>query len=172
MKSNNNIPSTLVDDLGRSITEHISRAAIIKTVIYVIVAAAAAALLFAGSIASPAWVPAALGTVATVCIVMAVVTCFGSKRELRYNGTRLRGYEIYFTNPSVSEITRLLREHDREGLLRAVNNTDNGLRLNVAISDDGSLMRYRMYKYVPFEYKPEGATVELDSATAEFVKTL
>ncbi|MCQ2237385.1 MAG: hypothetical protein MJZ18_10375, partial [Bacteroidales bacterium] len=103
---------------------------------------------------------------------MTFVTFFGSKPQLKANGVKLNGYEIYFSNPSIIEVTRMIEAKNAEGLRKAINNCDNGLRMNVVVSEDGNIRRYRMYKYEPFEYKPEGAIVEIDAETAKFIAEL
>jgi len=131
-----------------------------------------AALIFTLDLQKGDWTEMCLGCIGVVTLIMTFVTFFGSKPQLKMNGVKLNGYEIYFKNPSIVEITRMLEARNAEGLRNAMNESDNGLRMNAIVAEDGSIKRYRMYKYEPFEYKPEGETVEMDAETARFIAEL
>lgn len=171
MKTTNHIPDTLVEGL-EGITQAKCGKAICKGCIYLAITAIIAVLMFTLNLEKGAWGEMCLGCLGVITLVMALVAIFGSKPQLRMNGIKLNGYEIYFKNPSIADITRMLEARDADGLRNAMNDTDNGLRMNVVVSEDGSVMQYRMYKYVPFEYKPEGEIVNIDAETAKFITEL
>lgn len=171
MKKTNNIPDTLVEGL-EGITQAKCGKAICKSCMYLAIAAIATVLVFTLDLEKGAWLEMCLGSIGMITLIMAFVTLFGSKPQLKMNGVNLNGYEIYFKNPSIADITRMIAAKDADGLRDAMNDTDNGLRMNVVVAEDGSVMRYRMYKYEPFEYKPECEAVEIDAETAKFIAEL
>ncbi len=171
MKTTNHIPDTLVEGL-EGITRAKDKKNICKGCIYLAITAIAAILMFTLNLDKGAWGEMCLGCIGVIMLIMAFVAIFGSKPQLKMNGVKLNGYEIYFKNPSIAEITRMIEARDTDGLRNAMNDTDNGLRMNIAVSEDGSVMRYRMYKYVPFEYKPEGEIASIDAETAKFIAEL
>lgn len=171
MKTTNHIPDTLVEGL-EGIIRAKDKKAICKGCIYLAITAIIAVLMFTLNLDKGAWGEMCLWCLGVIMLIMALVAIFGSKPQLKINGAKLNGYEIYFKNPSIADITRMIETRDADGLRNAMNNTDNGLRMNMIVSEDGSVMRYRMYKYEPFEYKPECNAVEIDAATAKFIAEL
>lgn len=172
MKTNANIPASLVADIAGQVSKHKSPKAIAKAVINLIIAIAAGLAIIFGNLESQSWGPMCLGCIVVICLIMSFVYMFGSTPELRYNGSKINGYQLYFNNPSIAAINVALRDKDRKVVLTYMNKAEIGLRLNVAISEDDSLKRMQFFKYVPFEYKPESEIIEIDAETAEFIEKL
>ena len=61
------------------------------------------------------------------------------------------------------------RATDKKALKSYKNTTENGLKLELAYSDDYSIARYRLYRYIPFEFQPDSEIIEIN---AERVKVL
>jgi len=171
MKTTNHIPETLVEGL-----ENISQAkngkAICKGCIYLLATVVIVVLMLTLDLQKGAWIEMCLGCMAVITLAMAGVNIFGKKPDLKVNGVKLDGYEIFFKNPSIVEVTRMIENRNQQGLRDIINDSDHGLRMNVVVAQDGSVMRYRMYKYEPFEYKPESEIVNIDAATAKFIAEL
>lgn len=163
----NNIPETLIEDVKEDIIRYKETKTIVKAVIYIALAIVLGILLMTANIDGKSWTGMCLGFVAIVLLIMGGIELFGKKKGMKYKGVKINAYQVYFKNPSTSEISRAIREKDTVFLKKEVNSTDMGLRVNMIAAEDGSLCRYRMYKYVPFDYQPEGEIVEL---TKEMVK--
>ncbi|MCQ2329631.1 MAG: hypothetical protein MJZ93_03630 [Paludibacteraceae bacterium] len=162
MKTTNNIPNSLLEDIQSDITYKKSVANLGKGICYIVVGIAAAVLLMVMEIGTSSWEVWGLGFVGTALIIMGFVAIFGSKPDVYYKGEKVAGYQAFFANPSTAAIGKFIDEKNTETLRKTMNTHDNGLRVNMAMTESGSLCRYRMYKYVPFEYKPEGEIVEID----------
>lgn len=172
MKTKNQIPEALVQDVADKISRHKSSKAIYKSIVYLCIAILAGAVTIFGNLDAQSWKPMCFGCIAVIALIMAIVNMFGSKPEYKYNGVKLVGYEIYLNNPSVSAICVALRDKDLKTMRCAINKMEVGMRLNVAIAEDGSLRRMQFFKYVPFEYKPESEIIGIDAETAEFIEGL
>lgn len=171
MKANNHIPASLTADLNANLTEHIAQATIVKTIIAFAIALLAAVVLLSGA-QGPAWLPTAMVSTALLAAVIGFVCLFGSRKELRLNGKKLTGYRLYFKTGSAQEIIRLINERNSRELKKMLNPQEGGLRLNLMMADDGSIARYRIFKYVPFDYQPESDIVEANLSTATFISEL
>ena len=171
MKTTNHIPETLVEGL-EGITRAKSGKAICKGCIYLLATIVIVVLMLTITLEKGGWIEMCLGCMAIISLVMACVNFFGAKPKLKLNGVKLDGYEIFFKSPSIVEVTKLIENKDAQGLHKIINDSDNGMRMNVVVAQDGSVMRYRIYKYEPFEYKPESEIVNIDAATAKFIAEL
>jgi len=171
MKTTNHIPDTLVEGL-EGITQAKSGSAICKGCIYALATVIIAVAMFALTLEKGGWIEMCLGCMGIITLIMTFVSFFGTRPQLKINGVKLDGYEIFFKNPSIVEVTRMIENRDAKGLRNAMNDCDNGLRMNVIVSENHDVMRYRMYKYEPFEYKPEGEIVNIDAETARFIAGL
>lgn len=171
MKKTNHIPDTLVEGL-EGITRAKSGKALCRGCIYLVATIIIAVLMVTVEMEKGNWIEMCLGCIGVITLIMTIVSFFGSKPQLKVNGVKLDGYEFFFKNPSIVEITRMIENKDADGLRNAMNESDNGLRMNVVISENYDIMRYRMYKYEPFEYKPESEIINIDAATAQFLTNL
>lgn len=162
MKTTNNIPNSLLEDIQSDITYKKSVANLGKGICYIAVGIAAAVLLTVLETGTSSWEVWGLGFVGAALIIMGFVVIFGSKPDVFYKGEKIAGYQAFFANPSTAAIGKFIDDKDTEALRKAMNTYDNGLRVNMTMTGSGSLCRYRMYKYVPFEYMPEGEIVEID----------
>lgn len=163
----NNIPETLVEDVKEDITRYKETKNIVKAVIYIVLAIVLGVLLMTANIDGKSWVGMCMGFMAIVFVVMGAIALFGKNSAMKYKGVKINAYQVYFTNPSTAEIGRAIAEGNVDFLKKSVNTIDNGLRVNMIAAEDGSLCRYRMYKYVPFDYQPEGEIVEIEKEIAE-----
>lgn len=162
MKTTNNIPESLIEDIKSDITYKKSVSAIGKGICYIAIGIVAIVLLIIIGTDSAAWETWGLGCIGTILIVMGIMSICGSKPDLYYKNEKVIGYQAFFSNPSTSAISKFIDEENSEALGKAINIHDNGLRVNMVMTENGNLCRYRMYKYVPFEYKPEGEIVEIE----------
>lgn len=172
MKTNDNIPASLVEDLAAQVSKHKSPKALAKAAITLVIAIAAGLATIYGNMEAQSWCPMCLGCLSVICLLLTIAYLFFSKPELKYNGSKINGYQFYFNNPSTAAIRIAIRDKDKKALLSFLNKNEIGLRLNVAISEDGSMKRMRFFKYEPFEYKPEGEIIEIDADTAQFIEEL
>jgi hypothetical protein len=162
---NNNIPENLLE--GLNITEKRNSASIIKTVVYLAVAiAATCSLIFIKDSKSSLYMFA--GIVASFGYIMAVCVLIFSRKDILCEGKRLNGYTLYFDTANAN-VEKAIAAKDAKALKSYKNTTENGLKLELAFSDDHSIARYRLYRYIPFEFQPDSEIIELN---AEQVKVL
>ena len=162
---NNNIPENLLE--GLNITEKRNSASIIKAVVYLAVAiAATCSLIFIKDSKSSLYMFA--GIVASFGDIMAVCVLIFSRKDILCEGKRLNGYTLYFDTANAN-VEKAIAAKDAKALKSYKNTTENGLKLELAFSDDHSIARYRLYRYIPFEFQPDSEIIELK---AEQVKVL
>ena len=162
---NNNIPENLLE--GLNITEKRNSASIIKAVVYLAVAiAATCSLIFIKDSKSSLYMFA--GIVASFGYIMAVCVLIFSRKDILCEGKRLNGYTLYF-DTATANVEKAIAAKDAKALKSYKNTTENGLKLELAYSDDHSIARYRLYRYIPFEFQPDSEIIELK---AEQVKVL
>ena len=162
---NNNIPENLLE--GLNITEKRNSASIIKAVVYLAVAiAATCSLIFIKDSKSSLYMFA--GIVASFGYIMAVCVLIFSRKDILCEGKRLNGYTLYFDTANAN-VEKAIAAKDAKALKSYKNTTENGLKLELAFSDDHSIARYRLYRYIPFEFQPDSEIIELN---AEQVKVL
>jgi hypothetical protein len=162
---NNNIPENLLE--GLNITEKRNSASIIKAVVYLAVAiAATCSLIFIKDSKSSLYMFA--GIVASFGYIMAVCVLIFSRKDILCEGKGLNGYTLYFDTANAN-VEKAIAAKDAKALKSYKNTTENGLKLELAFSDDHSIARYRLYRYIPFEFQPDSEIIELN---AEQVKVL
>lgn len=110
---------------------------------------------------------------AVIGLLVAVLTFLFTKKDPRLSDTnqRLSCYTYYF-DASQSAIDEAIRNRRFEHLKSLINIHDAGIRLDMLCTDDATIARYRLYKYIPFEYQPISEITELDPTTATALKTL
>ena len=162
---NNNIPENLLE--GLNITEKRNSASIIKAVVYLAVAiAATCSLIFIKDSKSSLYMFA--GIVASFGYIMAVCVLIFSRKDILCEGKRLNGYTLYFDTANAN-VEKAIAAKDAKALKSYKNTTENGLKLELAFSDDHSIARYRLYRYIPFEFQPDSEIIEIN---ADQVKVL
>ncbi len=156
---NNNIPENLLE--GLNITEKRNSASIIKAVIYLAVAiAATCSLIFIKDSKSSLYMFA--GIVASFGYIMAVCVLIFSRKDILCEGKRLNGYTLYFDTANAN-VEKAIAAKDAKALKSYKNESENGLKLELAYSDDYSVARYRLYRYIPFEFQPDSEIIELNA---------
>ena len=162
---NNNIPENLLE--GLNITEKRNSASIVKSLVYLVVAVAATlSLIFIKDSKSSLYMFA--GIVASFGYIMAVCVLIFSRKDILCEGKRLNGYTLYFETANAN-VEKAIAAKDAKALKSYKNTTENGLKLELVFSDDHSIARYRLYRYIPFEFQPDSEIIELN---AEQVKVL
>ena len=162
---NNNIPENLLE--GLNITEKRNSASIIKAVVYLAVAiAATCSLIFIKDSKSSLYMFA--GIVASFGYIMAVCVLIFSRKDILCEGKRLNGYTLYFDTANAN-VEKAIAAKDAKALKNYKNESENGLKLELAYSDDLSIARYRLYRYIPFEFQPDSEIIEIK---ADQVKVL
>lgn len=162
---NNNIPENLLE--GLNITEKRNSASIVKSLVYLVVAVAATlSLIFIKDSKSSLYMFA--GIVASFGYIMAVCVLIFSRKDILCEGKRLNGYTLYFETANAN-VEKAIAAKDAKALKSYKNTTENGLKLELVFSDDHSIARYRLYRYIPFEFQPDSEIIEIN---AEQVKVL
>ena len=162
---NNNIPENLLE--GLNITEKRNSASIVKAIVYLAVAiAATCSLIFIKDSKSSLYMFA--GIVASFGYIMAVCVLIFSRKDILCEGKRLNGYTLYFDTANAN-VEKAIAAKDAKALKSYKNTTENGLKLELAFSDDHSIARYRLYRYIPFEFQPDSEIIEIN---ADQVKVL
>jgi hypothetical protein len=156
---NNNIPENLLE--GLNITEKRNSASIIKAVVYLAVAiTATCSLIFIKDSKSSLYMFA--GIVASFGYIMAVCVLIFSRKDILCEGKRLNGYTLYFDTANAN-VEKAIAAKDAKALKSYKNTTENGLKLELAFSDDHSIARYRLYRYIPFEFQPDSEIIEINA---------
>ena len=162
---NNNIPENLLE--GLNTTEKRNSASWVKALIYLIIAVAATcSLIFIKDSKSAIYMFA--GIVAAFGYIMAVCVPIFAHKDILCEGKRLNGYTLYF-DTATANVEKAIAAKDAKALKSYKNESENGLKLELAYSDDHSIARYRLYRYIPFEFQPDSEIVEIN---AEQVKVL
>ena len=162
---NNNIPENLLE--GLNITEKRNSASIVKSLVYLVVAVAATlSLIFIKDSKSSLYMFA--GIVASFGYIMAVCVLIFSRKDILCEGKRLNGYTLYFETANAN-VEKAIAAKDAKALKSYKNTTENGLKLELVFSDDHSIARYRLYRYIPFEFQPDSEIIEIN---ADQVKVL
>ena len=162
---NNNIPENLLE--GLNITEKRNSASIVKAIVYLAVAiAATCSLIFIKDSKSSLYMFA--GIVASFGYIMAVCVLIFSRKDILCEGKRLNGHTLYFDTANAN-VEKAIASKDAKALKNYKNESENGLKLELAYSDDLSIARYRLYRYIPFEFQPDSEIIELN---ADQVKVL
>ena len=162
---NNNIPENLLE--GLNITEKRNSASIVKALIYLAIAiAATCALVFIKDSKSSMYM--LVGIIAAFGYIMAVCVAIFASKDIMCEGKRLNGYTLYFDTANAN-VEKAIASKDAKALKSYKNESENGLKLELAYSDDYSVARYRLYRYIPFEFQPDSEIIELN---AEQVKVL
>ena len=162
---NNNIPENLLE--GLNITEKRNSGSIVKSLVYLAVAIiATCSLIFIKDSKSAIYMFA--GIVAAFGYIMAICVLIFTRKDVLCEGKRLNGYTLYF-DAANANVEKAIASKDTKALKNYKNTTENGLKLELAYSDDHSVARYRFYRYIPFEFQPDGEIVELNT---EQVKVL
>ena len=90
----------------------------------------------------------------------------------RYASTRFPGKPLALLagKPMIQHVwEKAIASKDAKALKSYKNESENGLKLELVYSDDFSIARYRLYRYIPFEFQPDSEIIELN---AEQVKVL
>ena len=162
---NNNIPESLLE--GLNTTEKRNSASIIKAVVYLAMAVAATcSLIFIEDSKSSIYM--LMGIVAAFGYIMAVCVLIFTHKDVICKGKRLNGYTLYFDTANAN-VEKAISAKDAKALKSYKNESENGLKLELVYSDDFSVARYRLYRYIPFEFQPDSEIIELN---AEQVKVL
>lgn len=162
---NNNIPENLLE--GLNITEKRNSASIVKSLVYLAVAiAATCALVFIKDSKSSMYM--LVGIIAAFGYIMAVCGLIFASKDIMCEGKRLNGHTFYF-DTATANVEKAIAAKDAKALKSYKNTTENGLKLELAYSDDFSVARYRLYRYIPFEFQPDSEIIEIN---AEQVKVL
>lgn len=162
---NNNIPENLLE--GLNTTEKRNSASIVKTVVYLVVAVAATcSLIFIKDSKSSIYM--LMGIVAAFGYIMAVCVLIFAHKDILCEGKRLNGHTLYFDTTNAN-VEKAIASKDAKALKNYKNESENGLKLELAYSNDHSIARYRLYRYIPFEFQPDSEIIELK---AEQVKVL
>ncbi len=162
---NKNIPENLLE--GLNITEKRSGATMMKALIYLVIGVAATlSLVFIKDSKSSMYM--FMGIVAALGYIMAVCVVIFSSKDILSDGKRLNGYTLYFDTANAN-VEKAIAAKDAKALKSYKNENENGLKLELAFSDDHSVARYRLYRYIPFEFQPDSEIVEIN---AEQVKVL
>ena len=162
---NNNIPENLLE--GLNITEKRNNGSIVKAFVYLAIAiAATCALIFIKDSKSSVYM--LTGTIATFGYIMAICGIIFARKDVLCEGKRLNGYTLYF-DTATANVEKAIAAKDSKALKSYKNNSENGLKLELTYSDDYSVARYRLYRYIPFEFQPDSEIIELN---AEQVKVL
>lgn len=166
MKTNNIQPS-LLEGLESRIKYQYSTRMFCLVAIYLLVAVASVIVLFVANIDQRSPLYFIFGLLAFFGILMAVTTFSFQKKEVRLSdsGAKLICRSYHF-DASVNGINEDIRNHRFDHLKSTKNNVDSGVRLDVLYADDASEARYRLYKYIPFEYQPVSDVVPIDAETA------
>ena len=156
---NKNIPENLLE--GLNITEKRSGATIIKALIYLVIGVAATlSLVFIKDSKSSMYM--FMGIVAALGYIMAVCVVIFSSKDILSDGKRLNGYTFYFDTANAN-VEKAIAAKDAKALKSYKNESENGLKLELAFSDDHSVARYRLYRYIPFEFQPDSEIIELNA---------
>ena len=162
---NNNIPENLLE--GLNTTEKRNSASIVKALVYLVVAVAATcSLIFIKDSKSSIYM--LMGIVAAFGYIMAICAAIFARKDVMCEGKRLNGYTLYFDTANAN-VEKAIAAKDAKALKNYKNATENGLKLELAYSDDYSVARYRLYRYIPFEFQPDSEIIEIN---AEQVKVL
>ncbi len=162
---NNNIPENLLE--GLNITEKRNSGSIMKAVVYLVVAVAATlSLVFIKDSKSSMYM--LMGIVAAFGYIMAVCCVIFANKDIMCEGKRLNGHTFYFDTANAN-VEKAIAAKDAKALKSYRNTTENGLKLELAYTDDFSVARYRLYRYIPFEFQPDSEIIEIN---AEQVKVL
>lgn len=162
---NNNIPENLLE--GLNTTEKRNSASIVKALVYLVVAVAATcSLIFIKDSKSSIYM--LMGIVAAFGYIMAVCVLIFANKNILCEGKRLNGHTLYFDTTNAN-VEKAIASKDSKALKNYKNESENGLKLELAYSDDHSIARYRLYRYIPFEFQPDSEIIELK---AEQVKVL
>jgi hypothetical protein len=162
---NNNIPENLLE--GLNTTEKRNSASIVKALVYLVVAVAATcSLIFIKDSKSSIYM--LMGIVAAFGYIMAVCVLIFAHKDILCEGKRLNGHTLYFDTANAN-VEKAIASKDAKALKNYKNESENGLKLELAYSDDLSIARYRLYRYIPFEFQPDSEIIELN---AEQVKVL
>ena len=109
-----------------------------------------------------------MGIVAAFGYIMAVCVLIFAHKDILCEGKRLNGHTLYFDTTNAN-VEKAIASKDAKALKNYKNESENGLKLELAYSDDHSIARYRLYRYIPFEFQPDSEIIELN---AEQVKVL
>ena len=156
---NNNIPENLLE--GLNITEKRNSGSIIKSLAYLAIAViATCSLIFIKDSKSAIYMFA--GIVAAFGYIMAICVLIFTHKDVLCEGKRLNGYTFYFDTANAN-VEKAITAKDAKALKSYKNETENGLKLELAFSDDHSVARYRLYRYIPFEFQPDSEIINLDA---------
>lgn len=165
---NNNIPTNLLE--GLNIIEKRNSKLWLKTIFYFTIAlVSTAALLFIedskSSVYMFAGIAAAFGYILGICVIIF------SRKDTICDGKRLNGYTIFFDTDNAS-VEKAISAKDAKSLKDYKNSAENGLKLELAYSDDFSIARYRLYRYIPFEFQPDSEIIDINPEQAQILTTI
>lgn len=169
----NNIPASLIEGMESGISYHHSARMYVKAGVYMALALVAVLVLAFADIDSKSPFYFVFGIAAFMFLLLFVSTMAFTKKEARLvgNGSRIECHTLNFDAlPSV--VIDDIRNNSFGHLKSLVSKGDGGVRLVMLFSADASVARYRIYKYVPFEYQPVSAVIDLDPAAATSLSRL
>lgn len=130
------------------------------------IAVVAVAVLYAAQISQKSPLYFILGLTAVVGVIMGITTIIFTKKAMYLaDGNQRLECRSFFFNTTQNVLTEAIASRNANQLRSLMNNNDSGLRLDVLSSADRSVARYRIYKYIPFEYQPISEIVDIDDAT-------
>lgn len=162
---NNNIPENLLE--GLNITKKRNSGSIAKALIYLVIAIAATlALVFIKDSKSSMYM--LIGIIAAFGYIMALCGLIFAKKDILCEGKRLNGHSFYF-DTTTANIEKAIAAKDAKTLKNYKNTSENGLKLELAYSDDYSIARYRLYRYIPFEFQPDSEIIEIKADQVKII---
>ena len=170
---NNNISDTLVNSIESRIKYQHSTSMYIKVIVSFVIAVASVVILALANIDTKAPLFFFLGFMAIIGVAVGLITLFFTKKEMRLVDTNqiIRCQSFYF-NATQTALDSAIAAHNFDSLKKMININDSGLRLDLLATDDASIARYQIMKYVPFEYQPCSDVVDVDRMTVEAMSKL
>lgn len=169
----NNISSNLLDGLENEIIYRRSAKTFVNTAIYLAIALCATIIMATGTISQESSLYFLSGLVAAAGYMGALLSFIFSKKEIRYaaNNQKLEG-RVYHIDATPTDIMNAIDTGDCNFLRSKANDNDRGIKVEMVSTEDCSVARCCLYKFVPFEYQPVSGIVDLKQEQATKIKTI
>lgn len=140
----------------------IKTTAVIVAVLIICMSMTAAALNLDMEATSPVFL--LLTTVGIVGIVISLIKLVSGTKKWVYTptGSSIKEYSIFFKPTEMYNLKRAIESGDIKSIDSMVNDTNNGIRFDVAMSKDSKFAACQLFEYVPYNYEPATDVYRID----------
>lgn len=170
MKTYTIIPA-LIEDINEKIKKQRSRKSWINAAIFGAIFIITTALIVAMNFDEKSSIYFMLMLISISCAIMSLLSILFVKHEFKYlpSNQSIWGKTLYFDTTSVETLKEAIEQHDKKLLIKLLNNEERGIKMELITTDDYQLARYRLFKYVPFEFQSQTENIDIEAATAELL---